>query len=880
MAKAKILVVGNESLGKSDLKSRLIRLGYSAPGVVSSGAEALRRISEIGPDLVLMDISLKGEMDGIEAARQIRDRFDVPVIYLAADADENALERAKITEPMSYVRQPFAERELQVAIAIALSQHQIEEKLKNREQWLAGTRESIGDAVIVTDAQGHIQFMNPMAASLTGWRQEEAWGRNLTNVLQVMDEETGKQIKNPAKRVLQENLILPMANHSILLAKNGKKIPIEGHGAPIKDQRGNPTGVVLAFRDITERKPAEEALRDKEAFNFALFEYNPVQTIVVDLEGRIVKFNLAIREANGRLPKIGDVMYQDYAGKHAIDMYGELMECIKSGKTKIFPGQKYGDRVLSITISPFLKGAIITSEDITHRKRAEEALRESEEKYRILVDHANEAIFIAQDGVVKFPNPSTLALIGYSTEELAQTPFVNLIHPEDRQMVWENHQKRLRGEDLPHIYSFRVLNRSGEELWVQLSTVLTTWEGRPATLNYLRDVTPLKKLELQFQQAQKMEAIGTLAGGIAHDFNNLLMGIQGYISLMLFNMDSTHPHHENLKKIEEHVRSGASLTSQLLGFARRGKYEVKPTDLNQIIQRSSEMFERTKKEIKIYRKYQEDTWIVEVDRGQIEQLLLNLYVNAWQAMAEGGSLYLETKNVTLSKEYIKPFWVQPGDYVKISVTDTGMGMDEKTKQRIFEPFFTTKGMGRGTGLGLASAYGIVKNHGGFINVYSEKGQGTTFTIYLPVTGKELKEEKKVLSAELLRGTETILLVDDEDTIINVVEKALNLLGYRVLIARGGEEAAEIYRENQQEIALVILDMIMPGIGGGEAYDLLKEINPHVKAILSSGYSFNGEAAHIIAMGCDGFIQKPFGIKELSKKIREILDKTQGELGGK
>jgi len=621
MAKAKILVVGNERPGKSDLKSRLIRLGYPAPRIVSSGAEALQRVSEIQPDLVLMDISLKGEMDGIEAARQIRDRFNIPVIYLAAEADEKALERAKTAEPIIYVRQPFSERELQVAIEIALYKHQIEEK------------------------------------------------------------------------------------------------------------------------------------------------------------------------------------------------------------------------------------------------------------YRILVDHANEAIFIAQDGIVKFPNPSTLALIGYSEEELAQIPFVNLVHPEDRQMVWESHQKRLQGEDLPHIYSFRVLNRTGEELWVQLNTVLTTWEGRPATLNYLRDITPLKKLELQFQQAQKMEAMGTLAGGIAHDFNNLLMGIQGYVSLMLFNMDSTHPHLENLKKIEEHVRSGASLTSQLLGFARRGKYEVKPTDLNQIIQRSSEMFERTKKEIKIYRKYQEDVWIVEVDRGQIDQLLLNLYVNAWQAMPEGGDLYLETKNVSLSKEYIKPFWVRPGDYVKISVADTGTGMDEKTKQRIFEPFFTTKGMGRGTGLGLASAYGIVKNHGGFINVYSEKGKGTTFTIYLPATGKELKEEKRGLSEELLRGTETVLLVDDEDAIINVVEKALNMLGYRVLIARGGEEAAEIYRKNQQEIALVILDMIMPGIGGGKAYDLLKEINPHVRAILSSGYSFNGEAAHIIARGCEGFIQKPFGIKELSKKIREILDKT-------
>jgi CheY-like chemotaxis protein len=201
-------------------------------------------------------------------------------------------------------------------------------------------------------------------------------------------------------------------------------------------------------------------------------------------------------------------------------------------------------------------------------------------------------------------------------------------------------------------------------------------------------------------------------------------------------------------------------------------------------------------------------------------------------------------------------------------------MDEKTQQRIFEPFFTTKEMGRGTGLGLASAYGVVKNHGGFINVYSQIGHGTTFNIYLPASSKELKEEKKSLSAEILRGSETVLLVDDENTITDVIEKALTLMGYKVFLAGGGEEAVKVYSKNQDSIALVILDMIMPGMNGGKTYDLLKEINPEVKVILSSGYSFDGEAAQIMARGCDGFIQKPFGIKELSQKIREILDKNQ------
>jgi signal transduction histidine kinase len=225
-----------------------------------------------------------------------------------------------------------------------------------------------------------------------------------------------------------------------------------------------------------------------------------------------------------------------------------------------------------------------------------------------------------------------------------------------------------------------------------------------------------------------MESLGTLAGGIAHDFNNLLMGIQGRTSLMVMDKDYSHPDFEHLKGIEDYVKSAADLTRQLLGFARGGKYEVKPTDINEMIKKSSSMFGRTKKEIKIHEKYQKDVWTVEVDQGQIEQVLMNLYVNAWQAMPGGGELYIETENVTLNEDYVKPYQVEQGNYVKISITDTGVGMDEATRQRIFEPFFTTKEMGRGTGLGLASVYGIIKNHGGFINVYSEKGEGTTFNI--------------------------------------------------------------------------------------------------------------------------------------------------------
>lgn len=508
--------------------------------------------------------------------------------------------------------------------------------------------------------------------------------------------------------------------------------------------------------------------------------------------------------------------------------------------------------------------------EITERKRTEDALRESEEKYRLLVENATDAIFVVQGEKIAFPNPKAKEMKRSLGVDLGRVSFFNYIHPEDRNIVLERHRRRLRGEKVPSVYTFRLINEDGKELWVELNAVLIEWEGQPATLNFLRNITPLKRLENRLQQVQRMEALGTLAGGIAHDFNNLLMGIQGRISLMIVDTDPSDPHHGELKDIEEIVKTGTDLTKQLLGFARSGKYDVKPTDVNELIQKTSHMFGRTHKEIMIHTSYQEDVWAAEIDPRQIEQVLLNLYLNAAQAMPGRGELLLQTRNVTLKESYVKPYQIEPGRFVKISVTDTGEGMDEATRQRIFEPFFTTKKMGRGTGLGLASVYGIIKNHGGIIDVYSEKGQGTNFNIYLPASDREITSENE-LPESTLKGTETILLVDDEEKIIDVGERTLRKMGYQVLCARNGKEAIAHYEKNQSKIDIVVLDMIMPEMGGGETYDRLKAINPDVKVILSSGYSMNGQAAEILKRGCDGFIQKPFKMRELSQKIRETLE---------
>jgi len=501
----------------------------------------------------------------------------------------------------------------------------------------------------------------------------------------------------------------------------------------------------------------------------------------------------------------------------------------------------------------------------------ETLVAESEKKYQILIDNADESIFIIQDDVIKFPNPRTIELFAYPKEEIAHIPFIDLVLDEDRGVILGQPQQIAGAKKIIPTSTFRIMRRSGETVWVDMNAVSIEWGDKPGFLVFLRDVTEKKRMEAELIQAQKMEAIGTLAGGIAHDFNNILMGILGYTSLMLLNTEPDNTSHERLKSIEHLVESGADLTKQLLGFARGGKYEVKPTDVNELVRRSSEIFGRTKKEITIHRNYQKDLYIADVDRGQIEQVLLNLFVNAWQAMPGGGDLYLETSNVTLDEIYTRLHSINPGNYVKISVTDNGTGMDQATQRRIFEPFFTTKGMGLGTGLGLASAYGIIKNHGGIINVYSEVGRGTTFTIYLPASTREIFEEK-IIPAEAKKSTESVLIVDDQDMILAVARDMLKALGYKVFTAQGGKEALAIYNENKESIDVVILDMIMPSMSGGETFDKLKAINPDVKVILSSGYSINGQATKIMQRGCNGFIQKPFNIKELSQKIREVLEK--------
>ena len=634
-----------------------------------------------------------------------------------------------------------------------------------------------------------------------------------------------------------------------------------------------------------ERKRAEEALRESEDKYRNLVEES--------FDGIFIQSGPIIIFANKRLNEIlgyeeggliglnhWEIYHPDYQritreraqtrlrGEEVVPRY-EVKLQRKDGSWF------YGEVNARLVTLPFDEedGIQVWVKDIHERKQAEEALRESEERYRtVLESNPDPLVVYDMEGRVLYLNPAFTRVFGWALEELQGKKLDNFVPEENwaetRMMI---NKVTVLGERFSGTET-RRFTRNGTILDINISgSCYRDQEGNvAASVINLRDITAQKKLEVQLQQAQKMEAIGTLASGVAHDFNNLLMAIQGRTSIMLMDRNTSISDSEHLRGIEGYVESAADLTKQLLGFAMGGKYEVKPTNLNELANKQSRMFGRTKKEIIIKSKYQENIWAVEIDRGQINQVLLNLYVNAWQAMPGGGELYLETENVILDEDDVKPFMTEPGRYVKISVSDTGVGMDKATLERIFDPFFTTKEMGRGTGLGLASAYGIIKNHSGFINVYSEKDKGSIFNIYLPATLKEVIEEKKP-AGDILKGSETVLFVDDEEMIIEVAEQLLKRLGYKVLTARSGKEAIKIYEENFQQIDIVVLDMIMPDMGGGETYDGFKMLNSKVKVLLSSGYSVNGQATEILDRGCNGFIQKPFRMKELSQKLREILD---------
>ncbi|NPU84504.1 MAG: PAS domain S-box protein [Syntrophaceae bacterium] len=655
-------------------------------------------------------------------------------------------------------------------------------------------------------------------------------------------------------------------------------------------------------QEIQARKQTEEGLRESEELYRNLFDNHAAVKLLIDPEtAGIFDANRAAVEYYGwpleqlRRMKVSEInMLSPEEVKGAI-------ERAKTGRQFRF---EFRHRRADGTVRDIegfssrirVKGKDLLHSiihDITARKEAESALRDSEERFRRLAENARDGIWTTDlDLRFTYVSPYIEEMLGYTAEEFLGMSPGDILTPaslERCMQIFADEQAAEKSTNRAPLRSRIIevehVHKNGGFVWGEIKVTFLRDQAGRATgiLGFTRDITERKRVEEEqerlkeeLNRSRKLESIGTLAGGIAHDFNNLLTGIQGHASLMMLGLPENHPHRVRLQYIQEQVVSASSLAGQLLGFARGGRYEVKPTDMNDIVGKTADMFGRTKKEIVIRRSLRPDLWTVEVDRSQMEQVFMNLYVNAGHAMPGGGELGLETDNVVL--EDGRTLSLAPGHYVKITVSDTGIGMDDQTRERIFDPFFTTKGMGRGTGLGLATVYGIVKGHGGAINVASRPGRGTTFVIHLPASQKAVVREAAP-QATATGGAETILLVDDETLVLNVAREMLQVLGYRVLRAGSGQEAVAVYHERKDGIDMVILDMIMPGMSGGETFDRLREIDPQVRVLLSSGYSIDGAAREILDRGCNGFLQKPFQLEQMARSVRSVLDgKNEGRTG--
>ncbi|MCD4718251.1 MAG: response regulator [Desulfobacula sp.] len=537
-----------------------------------------------------------------------------------------------------------------------------------------------------------------------------------------------------------------------------------------------------------------------------------------------------------------------------------------------------------------VKNALSQKKLIADKKAVSARLEASERQYEYMVNNSPDLIFtLDQNGCFTFVNHQFERVLGFSRKNLIGTCFKDIIHKGDLSKVdsltrFEKYEHRINdGQDMNFRFkkannkryqydpyeSFAFMELKATAMHLPASDKRDEFNGVYAVA---RDVTERVRLEDQLRQAQKMEAIGTLAGGIAHDFNNILMGIQGYASLVKSGFERDSNEYKRLASIDEYVFSGAEMARQLLGFAQKTCQETCLLNLNYLLKMSAKMFGRTKKDILIEQYLDKDLWGTVVDEGQIKQVLMNLFVNAWHAMPDGGKIIIKSENVIVDESTKDEFGLEnAGTYAKVTVSDTGIGIDDEVITRIFDPFFTTKERGQGTGLGLATAYGIIKSHKGIFKVESKPGQGSSFMFFLPakrtnVDSSKVVEEKK----RIFNGKGTILLVDDEKGVVEVCSEMLETLGYEVESVSNGLDALEIIKTRNGEIDLVILDMVMPKMNGEETFEKIRTLDPDMRVLVSSGYSREAEIEKMMKKGCNEFILKPFDVAALSEKLNTVF----------
>ncbi len=792
----------------------------------------------------------------------------------------------------------------------------------------------LAPVAIAVHSEGKIVFTNPAGARLLGAESEEQIvGRSIT---QIVHPDRVPAAQDRIRRMLAgEQGLYPVEDVYVRL--DGTPVDVEVMAAPLL-YKGKPA-VQVIVTDITERKRAERALLTYSAILEAVGFASQVFLKSLDWEEEIDRVLSRLGQAgdvsrvyvfenvpgpdgeiftsqryewvrDGVTPQIDNPVLQNLPLR--TNGFSRWVEMLGSGqpvfgKVRDFPERERpaleSQDILSLAVVPiFVSGqwwgflgvdecrterewqpveieALRMAANLLgvaiERRRAEQALRESEQRYRSLVNLSPDGIWVHRHGEVLFANAAAIAMFGAeSLEDLIGRQTLDFVAPEYREIVWERIKRGQEQREPAPLMEEKLLRMDGTEFYADVCAVPTEWGGEPAVQVIIRDSTARKQMEERLLQAQKMEMVGRLAGGIAHDFNNILTAITGYATFALESLPPGDPVRDDVQQVLNSAHRAANLTRQLLAFSRRQMIEQRTINLNDLILNLDKMLRRLiGEDVELVVIPGEGLAQVKADPGQIEQVIVNLAVNARDAMPHGGKLVIETANVSLDEKFVRQHpGAEMGNYVKLAITDTGVGMSDEVKAHLFEPFFTTKEPGKGTGLGLATVYGIVKQHGGNIYAYSEQGRGTTFTIYLPAVEAEAERLPRRDEAGFVpRGTETVLVVEDEVMVRAIVTRTLAEQGYRVLEAADGNEALRLAREYAGEIHLLLTDVVMPQMGGRELRDRFALMRPRAKTLFVSGYTDNAIAHRGILEPGIAFLQKPFTAAALARKVREVLD---------
>ena len=785
---------------------------------------------------------------------------------------------------------PLLEDQAIVIVRNITDRKDAELALKKSEEYYRELTMNSSDVVFIVDGQGNITYVSPSIERFTGYRPDEMIGKNSLCFIVPGDQVRAVESFKGALRTRDVSL----SNSMRLLHKNGTELVMEGFG---KNLLHNPAigGFVMNIRDVTEHKRAVEELRESERKYKILAEKMSDIVWIADMNLRLVYISPSVEKVLGfsqeeQLARAADeqmtgaslaLVMELLTGELALEKEGnadpertvnlQLEYYHRDGSTRWLDMAVSGLRDARGTLTGFHG----VSRDITTRKKAEEALRASEERYRTIFENTATAnIIIAEDTTILMANNNYASLAGYTKNELeGKMSWVHFVHPDDLEKMKMYHRmRRIDPRLMPSSYEFRFINRRQEvkEFFINVAVIPETNESIASMV----DLTESKQLETQLVQAQKMESVGRLAGGVAHDFNNMLSVIIGNAEMALRNADASSSLYKTLHDILNAGMRSADLTRQLLAFARKQTVNPRVLDLNDTISGMIKMLRRLIGEhIDLGWHPGHNLWKVKMDPSQVDQLLANLVVNARDAIEKTGRIAIEISNMTCDLAFCidRPEWI-PGDYVALAISDDGCGIGKESMANIFEPFFTTKKEGHGTGLGLATVYGIVKQNNGYINVYSEPGQGTTFRIYLPRHRDDaaVAGENADLPGEVPGGTETVLIVEDEPTVLKLSKAMLEALGYHVLAADGKDQALQLIEEYQGNIDLLFTDVVMPGMNGKDLSERIMTLKPGLKCLYMSGYTADVIGRQGVLREGLKFIAKPFSLQDLAVKVREAL----------